>query len=406
MLSAFFSSSETAFFSHSRTDIERIKKKAEPTAKQVVKLLSTPQRLLISIVVGNTIVNIAAASLAALLTLQLSEFYNIDKRIAILVNVVVITLIILIFAEIVPKVAAVKNPYKLAQKFAYPLSFFYYIFSPVTTLLNTLTHWLTHILKLAKNKSLLSEEELKTLVDYGEEKGTLEEEEKEMIHSIFEFGETSVKEIMIPRIDMISISSTALIEELLSLIKEHLHSRMPVYKDTVDNIIGVIYAKDLLPFMNTKKTREISIEKLTRPAYFVPEQKKIDELLREFQSEKIHMAIVVDEYGGTSGLVTLEDIIEEIVGEIQDEYDTEIPLHQKISDNIFIVDGSMSLEEINDELHLNLPTEEGVETIGGFLFGLFGSVPKEKEIAKYNGFEFIIEKIVERRIKQVRIIRK
>jgi putative hemolysin len=406
VLSAFFSSSETAFFSHTITDIERIKKKSEPSAKQVVKLLSTPQRLLISIVIGNTVVNIAAASLAALLTLQISDFYKIDETIAILTNVVVVTLIVLIFAEIVPKVAAVKNPYKLAQKFAYPLTFFYYIFSPVTTILNTLTHWLTHTLKLVKNKSLLSEEELKTLVDYGEEKGTLEEEEKEMIHSIFEFGETSVKEIMIPRIDMICISSTAIIDELLSLIKEHLHSRMPVYRESVDNIIGVVYAKDLLPFMNTKKSHEISIEKLTRPAYFVPEQKKIDELLREFQSEKIHMAIVVDEYGGTSGLVTLEDIIEEIVGEIQDEYDIEIPLHRKISDNIFIVDGSMPLEEINEELHLNLPTEEGVETIGGFLFGLFGSVPKEKEIARYNGFEFIIEKIVERRIKQVRIIKK
>jgi len=270
--------------------------------------------------------------------------------------------------------------------------------------LNTLTHWLTHTLKLAKNKSLLSEEELKTLVDFGEEKGTLEEEEKEMIHSIFEFGETSVKEIMIPRIDMISISSTAEIDELLSLIKEHLHSRMPVYKETVDNIIGVVYAKDLLPFINTIKSQDTSIEKLTRPAYFVPEQKKIDELLREFQSEKIHIAIVVDEYGGTSGLVTLEDIIEEIVGEIQDEYDTDLPLHRRISENIFVVDGSMPLEEINAELNLDLPTEEGVETIGGFLFGLFGSVPKEKEIAKYNGYEFIIEKIVERRIKQVRII--
>jgi len=166
----------------------------------------------------------------------------------------------------------------------------------------------------------------------------------------------------------------------------------------------VVYAKDLLSLMNTKKSKETSIDQLTRPAYFVPEQKKIDDLLREFQSEKIHMAIVVDEYGGTSGLVTLEDIIEEIVGEIQDEYDSDQPLHKRISENVFVVDGSMPLEEINEELNLDLPTEEGVETIGGFLFGLFGSVPKEKEIAKYNGYEFVIEKIVERRIKQVRII--
>jgi len=406
ILSAFFSSSETAFFSYSRADIERTKKKPEPAAKQVINLLALPQKLLITIVIGNTIVNIAAASLAALLTLQISDYYKLDETIAIIINVVVVTLIILIFTEIIPKVAAVKNPYKVAQKFAYPLTIFYYIFLPITSILNTLTHWMTHTLKIAKNKSLLSEEELKTLVDFGEEKGTLEEDEKEMIHSIFEFGETSVKEIMIPRIDMISIASTAEIQELLDLIKEHLHSRIPVYTETVDNIVGVVYAKDLLPLMNTKKSKETSIEQLTRPAYFVPEQKKIDDLLREFQSEKIHMAIVVDEYGGTSGLVTLEDIIEEIVGEIQDEYDSEQPLHKRISENIFVVDGSMPLEEINEELNLDLPTEEGVETIGGFLFGLFGSVPKEKEIAKYNGYEFIIEKIVERRIKQVRIIKK
>lgn len=404
VLSAFFSSSETAFFSHSRSDIDRIKKLTEPAAKRVINLLSHPQKLLITIVIGNTIVNIAAASLAAILTLQISDIYNFDEQISIVINVIVVTLIILIFTEIVPKVAAVKNPYKIAQLFAYPLSVFYYIFYPISSILNTLTHWLTHSLKLVKNKSLLSEEELKTLVDFGEEKGTLEEEEKEMIHSIFEFGETSVKEIMIPRIDMISISSSAEIEELLSLIKEYLHSRIPVYKETVDNIVGVVYAKDLLPLMNAKKSKDTTLDKLTRPAYFVPEQKKIDELLREFQSEKIHMAIVVDEYGGTSGLVTLEDIIEEIVGEIQDEYDSDLPLYRKISENIFVVDGSMPLEEINEELKINLPTEEGVETIGGFLFGLFGSVPKEKEVAKYNGYEFIIEKIVERRIKQVRII--
>lgn len=406
LLSAFFSSSETAFFSYSHADIERTKKKTEPAAKQVVNLLKFPQKLLITIVIGNTIVNIAAASLAALLTLQISDYYNLDETFAIIINVVVVTLIILIFTEIIPKVAAVKNPFKLSQKFVYPLTIFFYLFLPITNILNTLTHWMTHTLKISKNKSLLSEEELKTLVDFGEEKGTLEQEEKEMIHSIFEFGETSVKEIMVPRIDMISIASTAEIDELLAIIKEHLHSRIPVYKETVDSIIGIVYAKDLLPLMNTNKTKDFSIDKLTRPAYFVPEQKKIDELLREFQNEKIHMAIVVDEYGGTSGLVTLEDIIEEIVGEIQDEYDSDLPMHRKISDNVFIVDGSMSLEEINEELNLDLPTEEGVETIGGFLFGLFGSVPKEKEIAKYNGYEFIIEKIIERRIKQVRIIRK
>jgi CBS domain containing-hemolysin-like protein len=266
------------------------------------------------------------------------------------------------------------------------------------------TEWLTHIFKINKNKLLLSEEELISLVDVSEEKGALEQDEKEMIHSIFEFGETNVKEIMVPRIDMISVSTESDLATLLNLIKTHMHSRIPLYHEKVDNIIGIIYAKDLLPYMDQKKSIEFNPRDLARPAYFVPEQKKIDDLLREFQTERIHMAIVVDEYGGTSGLVTLEDIIEEIVGEIQDEHDSEQPMYQKVSDREFLIDGSMDLEELNEELSLELPTEEGVETLAGFLFGLFGSVPKEKQQIDYNNYIFVIEKVIRRRIKLVRII--
>jgi CBS domain containing-hemolysin-like protein len=260
------------------------------------------------------------------------------------------------------------------------------------------------VFRVNKNSLLLSEEELRSIVDMGEEKGTLQQDEKEMIHSIFEFGETTVKEIMIPRIDMVCISTDSKLNSLLRLIIKHLHSRIPIYKDKIDNIIGIIYAKDLLTFVNRKSNGEANLEKLARPAYFVPEQKKIDELLREFQSQRIHMAIVVDEYGGTSGIVTLEDIIEEIVGEIQDDHDSEQPLYQKLSDNEFLVDGGMDLEEMNEELLINLPTEEGVETLGGFLFGLFGSVPREKQSVSYENYKFVIEKVIRRRITKVKII--
>jgi CBS domain containing-hemolysin-like protein len=262
------------------------------------------------------------------------------------------------------------------------------------------------VFKIDLKKSLLSEKELRSLVDFSEEKGALLKDEKEMIHSIFEFRETTVKEIMIPRIDIVSVSSDSDIPTLLIEIKKNLHSRIPVYKDRIDNIVGIIYAKDLLDFVNKPKKASVSLESLARPAYFVPEPKKIDELLREFQNEKIHMAIVVDEYGGTAGLVTLEDIIEEIFGEIQDEYDSEQPQYKAISENEFIVDGSMDLEEINETLSLDLPTEEGVETLAGFLLGLFGSVPKEKEIAVYKEYEFRIEKVFRRRIVLVRILKK
>jgi gliding motility-associated protein GldE len=405
LLSAFFSASETAYFSLSSTDIERLRSKKDYPTMQVVQLLSHPKKLLITIVVGNTVVNIAAASLAAILTLDICDSLNLDKQIGMLIDVIIVTFVILIFTEIVPKVAAVKNAKQVAINFSFPLTIFYYLFLPIVSIFHSFTQWLTHIFRVQKSKLLLSEDELRSLVDVGEEEGTLEEEEKEMIHSIFEFGETTVREIMIPRIDMICISTDSDLDTLLELIKKHMHSRIPVYREKIDNITGILYAKDLLPFITPKKEAEIDLSQLARSAYFVPEQKKIDELLREFQAEKIHMAIVIDEYGGTAGLVTLEDIIEEIVGEIQDEHDYEQPLYQKLGENEFIVDGGMDLEEINEELKIELPTEGGVETLAGFLFGLFGSVPKEKQTIKYSGYEFVIEKIIRRRIKQVRIIK-
>lgn len=404
ILSGFFSASETAYFSISSTDIERMRNKEDYGSKQVVQLLAQPKKLLITILVGNTIVNIGAASLAAIVTLDICETFGVDIKIGILIDIIVVTFVILICAEIIPKVAAVKNAKKVARNFAFPLTLFYYLFSPIVSIFHALTQWLTSILKVSKNRLLLSEEELRSIVDMGEEKGTLQHDEKEMIHSIFEFSETIVKEIMIPRIDMVCISTDSKLDSLLSLVTKHLHSRIPLYKDKVDNIIGIIFAKDLLPFVNRKSNGDVNLEKLARPAYFVPEQKKIDELLREFQSQRIHMAIVVDEYGGTSGIVTLEDIIEEIVGEIQDEHDSEKPPYQKINNNEYLVDGGMDLEEMNEELQLNLPTEEGVETLAGFLFGLFGSVPREKQSVSYENYKFVIEKIIRRRITTVKII--
>ena len=294
---------------------------------------------------GNTIVNISAASLAAILTLDACTAFGFDPKIGVLIDVVIVTLIILIFTEIVPKIAAVKNTRRIAVKFSFPLTIFFYIFSPIISIFHIFTEWLTHMLKINKSKVMLSEAELLSLVDVGQEKGTLEKEEKEMIHSIFEFGETTVKEIMVPRIDMISVSADADINTLLKLIKKNMHSRIPVYHDKVDNIIGIIFAKDLLPYLEKDPPKEFKPQTLARKAYFVPEQKKIDALLREFQTETIHMAIVVDEYGGTAGLVTLEDIIEEIVGEIQDEHDIEPAMYQKISAMEYLIDGSMDLEE-------------------------------------------------------------
>ncbi len=404
--SAFFSASETAYFSLPKSTIEKFARSKNAVTRQVAILLKEPRRLLISIIIGNTLVNVGIASIATLITSNLITKYELNATIALLVNVVVVTFIILFFSEILPKIIAVKNAKTLSKHFVLPITFFFYLFYPLSYVLDLFTQQLSAAFGADKNKFNLSEKELRALVDIGEEKGALLKEEKEMIHGIFEMSGTVAREIMVPRTDMICLEKKATLNEILKTIKKHMHSRIPVYDETIDNIVGILYVKDLLPFIRKRNRENFNLEKIVRPAHYVPETKRVNELLKEFQTEKIHMAIVVDEYGGTSGLVTLEDVIEEIVGEIQDEYDKESPQIQKINESTFLVDGGTLLDEINEELGLDLPTEEGVDTLAGFLLGQFGSVPKTKEKIDFNGYQFIIEKATKKRIQLVRIILK
>jgi len=402
-LSAFFSGSEIAFFSLTMTQLNSFKVSSKPPEKQISKLMSFSRQLLITIVISNTMVNITIASLAAILTLKISINFGLDERLIILLDVLAVTVVILILGEILPKVVAVRKAENFSKKAVYPLSFLFYLFYPLSYALSKLTHFLQSLAGLSEKKILMTEEELKTLAEVGEEHGYLQKDEKEMIHSIFEFGQTTVKEVMVPRTDMVGVDFETTLPRLLQLVKKKVHSRIPVYKGEIDNIIGILYVKDLLPYINKGKKEAIDLEKLARPAYFVPEQKKIDELLREFQREHIHMALVVDEYGGISGLITLEDIIEEIVGEIQDEYDRESPLFKKMEDNSYVIDGRMSLQEIEAELKVTLPEVEGVETISGFILNLLGSLPQEKETVRFQNYKFTVEKINRNRILKVRL---
>ncbi len=403
LMSAFFSASETAYFTLPKSTIEKFARSKKVLARQVASLLKEPRRLLIAIIIGNTLVNVAIASIATIMTTGLIQQYALNETVALFANVVIVTFIILFFSEILPKITAIKSAKKLSQNFALPLTFFFYLFYPLSYVLDLFTQQMAAVFGAERDKFNLTEQELRTLVDVGEEHGALLKEEKEMIHGIFEMSGTVAREIMVPRTDMICLEKNANLNTVLNTVKQYMHSRIPVYDKTVDNIVGILYVKDLLPFIKKKSTSDFNLEKIVRPAYYVPEQKKINELLREFQAEKIHMAIVVDEYGGTSGLVTLEDVIEEIVGEIQDEYDKETPLIQKINENAYLVDGGMLIDEINEERGLDLPTEEGVDTLAGFLLGQFGSVPKVKEQIDYNGYQFTIEKATKKRIQLVRI---
>ena len=388
----------------SKSTIDKLAKSKKGAERQVAVLLKEPRKLLISIIIGNTTVNVAIASIATFLTTRFGSQSHLNASLILLLDVLAVTLIILFFSEIMPKVTAIKHGRKIAVRFAWLLTFFYYLFLPVASFFHLLTQIFTSSLGMEKDKYNLSEAELRTLVDVGEEKGALQKDEKEMIHSIMEMSDTIAREIMVPRTDMICIDKTAGLTQVFNLVKDKVHSRIPVYDDSVDNIVGILFLKDMLPFIRKRDQEKFELSKLVHPPYYVPEQKKINELLREFQKERIHMAIVVDEYGGTSGLVTLEDVIEEIVGEIQDEYDSEAPLFQKINENTFLVNASMQLDEINEELGLELPTEEGVDTLAGFLLGQFGLVPKTKQKIAYNGYEFIVEKATKKRIEQVRIV--
>jgi len=400
VLSAFFSGSEAAFFSLSKEMIDSLRESSSRAAHRIVQLLARPRFLLITILVGNTVVNVAAATIAALLTADLSSYLNFSPEIAIIIEVVVVTLILLIFSELTPKVFAVKKAYQFATTVSIPLQLLGYTLYPAVLILDKFPTLLSGLLATRVKKHLLSKEELKTLIEVSEEKGALEQEEKEMIHSIFEFSKTTVREVMVPRIDMVCVDKSISLSKLIEIIKSKGHTRIPLYDEKVDNILGIIHAKELLPFINNQ-SQEVNLVALARPALFVPESKPIDELLKDFKVEKQHMAIVVDEYGGTAGLITLEDVIEEIVGEIQDEYDTEKPLYKKIDDNHFLVDAKIDLDELNEALNMNLPVDQNYESLGGFIFSLTGAVPEKGEVIKYKNYKFVIEKIDRNRIIEV-----
>lgn len=406
VFSAFFSGSESAYFSLSQLEVRRLQEEEKKSkgVKRILSLLERPRRLLTSILIGNTVVNVAAATVAALFTSRFIPKGRIGTSGGILLEIIVVTLVILIFSEVSPKVFAVKQAYHFALRVSLPLTGIVKVLTPISFLFVRVTHGISSFLGVKKEAPFVNEEELKTLFELGEEKGALDRTEREMIHSIFEFRETMVKEVMVPRMDMVCVEKDTPIEEILSLVKEKGHSRIPVYDEKVDNIVGILFVKDLLPY--TRGRAEVpGLLDLVRKTYFVPKSKMIDELLREFQRERIHMAIVVDEYGGTAGLVTLEDVIEEIVGEIQDEYDRDLPLIRQVKEDIWLVEGKIDIEDLNESLGLNIPTEEDYESLGGFIFSLMGRIPQEKEEVRYKNLLLIVEKVQGQRIKKVRVIR-
>lgn len=406
-LSALFSGAEVAFFSITSLLKEQLATLEGRRAKTVIHLISSPHRLLITILIGNTLVNVTLASLAALLIFNIASSVGLRPEIAVAINVVVVTFFILVLSEISPKILAINNPLKFAQQVSPFIAVCYYLFLPISWVLAQLIVGLSKLFHLKESDKdvMMQASEFQALLEIGEEKGELEQDEKEMIHQIFEFSDTTVREIMVPRTDMVCVDIDTSIEELIGIIKSRGHTRIPVYKESIDKIVGIIHAKDLLPFLNNSNLKPDLI-KLARPAMFVPESKKIDDLLRNFQSEQQHMAIVVDEYGGTSGLVTLEDVIEEIVGEIRDEYDKVQTLYKKINDNTFVVDAKIDIESLNELIDIELPESDEYDTLGGYILENMGSLPSEKQKLQFRDFELEMEKVERNRIVSVKITRK
>ncbi|MCK4410287.1 MAG: HlyC/CorC family transporter [Candidatus Eisenbacteria sp.] len=395
--SGFFSGSETAFFSLSKLDLSEM-----PPGSSVRRLMEKPEKLLIAILVGNTLVNVAAASLGALAALALSRAHHYPEGLTIALEVGVVTFVLLMIGEVAPKMYAMQRNVDVARRNAGLLFVVANVLRPVVSALDVLAGKLSGG-AAGEERPFVTAEELRTIVALSEQRGTLEEDERDMIDSVMEFGDTVVRELMVPRVDMECFDSAVTVGAATDGVKELGFARVPVYEGDIDHIAGILYAKDLLKF-DTETDRDLPITDILRPPLFTPESKNAGELLRELQRRRTHIAIVVDEYGGTAGLVTLEDLIEEIVGEIRDEHDQEEPLLTVIDRNTLVADGMVRLEELAESMDLTFEGE-GVETLGGYLMDAFGRIPSEGEKLERDGAEFTIESVVEQRITSVRVVK-
>lgn len=401
VLSALFSGSETALFAVNRLRMRQMAEEGRRRPALVLRLLAEPGRVLTALLVGNNIVNVTASVLATAILVQL-----LGPQRGPLYTILIMTFLILIFGEITPKTFAAKYADRLALLIARPAYWLTVALSPIVRVLSMISNLLVRPLGGRVNLAspLVTEEEIRLMVKMGEEEGVIQEDERQMIHSIFEFGDTVAREVMVPRIDMLCVEDTDTLDEVLRIIIEEGHSRIPVYHESIDQIVGVVLVKDLLGHLKAGHW-SLSAKEVMRPAHYIPETKRLDDLFREMRRKKMPMAIVVEEYGGTAGMVTIEDLLEEIVGPILDEYDVEEKLVEVINDQVALVDGRVSIEEVNELLDLDLPVDE-VDTIGGFVYSLLGHVPAQGESVTFGGAEILVERLDGQRVARLKITRR
>lgn len=394
--SAFFSSAETSLTTVNKIKMRSLAEEGNKRAKMVIKITDNSSRMLSAILIGNNIVNLSASALTTTIAYKLGGS-------AVAIATGIITVLILIFGEITPKTIATINADKIALSYAYPIHFIMVVLTPVSIVVNVLSRGILFLLRVDPNARLniMTENELRTIVDVSHEDGVIEEKEKEMIYNVFDLGDAKAKDVMVPRVNVTFADVESSYEELLDIFREDKFTRLPVYEETTDNVIGTINMKDLLLFGNTK---EFHIRDILREAYFTHEHKSISELLVEMRQASLNIAIVLDEYGETAGLITLEDILEEIVGEIHDEYDeNEEEFFKQINDYEFIVEGSMNLDDINDRIELDLESED-YDSLGGYIIERLDRLPDIKdEIVIENGVRIVVDSLDKNRIEKVHI---
>jgi len=396
VLSAFFSSSETAFTSLRRIRVEQMVNTQVPGAERVAKMMQRPENLLSTILTGNNLVNTAAAALGTILAVSVWGKWGI------LIATIGVAIILLIFCETTPKIIAVQNAERLSIKLARFVEVTSRAFTPAVLALSSIASRLS---RLAGGKpvarSLVSEEEIRTMISMGHKEGTVEKTEAEMLHKVFDFGDRPVREVMVPRPEVVSIEQGSTVADFLAVYAQSPISRFPVYQENMDNVVGILSVKDVLMGLAKDNIDHRSvIDDLIRPAYFTTETKHINELFTEMRDKNYRMAVVVDEYGGTAGIVSLSRLVEEIVGQVGDELAGVEKEYEAINEYTFQIDGSMRIEEANEEMGLELP-EGDYETVAGFILDLLGHIPRRGKQLRYKGLKLVITKMRGLKIEEI-----
>ncbi len=401
--SAFFSSLEVAFFSIRSHDLtEKLRTQETPGLKRIKKLLDHPRQLLSTILIGNTVVNILISVFAAVLTGNLISHFAWNPIVAYSIEIILLTTALVIFGEITPKVIGLKNPYMVASMFSSFIYALFVVLRPLNKLVAASSMSLER--RIPRSKSKITGNDLMALAEVGEQEGHLREDEREIIENVIEFGNTEVREIMASRVDIEYVSVDETLGEVLERVKKLRLSRLPLCDPDLDSIIGIIYAKDLLSLMNEQiDDRNFNWTSISRNPLFIPVNKKLDDLLEDFQREKTHMAIVVDEFGGTEGLVTLDDVLEEIMGELETDPNEREEIRQ-LRNGDYIMDAKVDLDELNDLFEQEIATDDDeYETLGGLVYHIMERIPSVGEKVRFNNLEITVHELENNRVKRLRV---